>query len=166
MTCEHCGERDAVVHLTSVVEGAKKTVWLCEVCAETKGIQTPTAEAATPLGGFLSALWTAADQGEGPGEPVPGGRCPECQATFTDFRQTGRLGCGACWVTFESTLRVLLRRYHGSTTHLGRVPSAREGLGAADADRLVVLREQLRVAVESENFEMAADLRDQIRDLA
>lgn len=166
MTCEHCGEQDAVVHLTTVVEGVKQSVWLCEACAETRGIQSSAAQSSTPLGGFLSALWTGAEApGTGVDDPSPAGRCPDCDATFTDFRQTGRLGCPSCWVTFEPTLRILVRRYHGSTSHLGRQPAEREDAAAGDPARVAALREQLRVAVESENFEMAAELRDQLRDL-
>jgi protein arginine kinase activator len=163
MRCDNCGERDAVIHLTQVVEGEARTVGLCEECAAEKGIQTPGTAAETPLGGFLSALWKDAEPAA---ELVPVGRCEGCGATFADFRESGRLGCGECWRTFEPALRVLLRRYHGSTRHLGR----REAAGAAPdakagADLARDLREQLRVAVESENFELAAELRDRLKGL-
>lgn len=164
MKCENCGDREAVIHLTQVVEGEARTVGLCEECAADKGLQTQSAVAESPLGGFLAALWKGAEPGaEG---VATTGRCAGCGATFADFRETGRLGCADCWLTFEAPLRVLLRRYHGSTSHLGR----REA-GAGPPDRPSEelardLREQLRLAVESENFELAAELRDRLKELS
>ena len=75
----------------------------------------------------------------------------------------GRLGCPDCWRTFEPQLRELVRRLHGSTFHVGEryLPA-----GAADqngAEQLRLLRDQLRAAVEQENFELAAELRDRLR---
>src|ERR1051325_3908863 len=70
----------------------------------------------TPLGGFLTAL------GKG-GALVPtpsdGLRCPECGSTLRDFRDSGRLGCDQCYVSFDVHLRDLLRRLHGSSQHVG-----------------------------------------------
>ena len=94
-----------------------------------------------------------------------GDTCPRCGATFQDFRETGRLGCPDCYRTFEAPLRDLLRRLHGSTHHLGeryaRAASPQRGAGEQAAE----LREQLRLAVETENFELAAELRDRLRVL-
>ncbi len=89
--------------------------------------------------------------------------CARCGSSLKDFHETGRLGCPDCWRTFEIPLRDLLRRLHGSTHHLGEryaetvTPPAAGGINAAE------LREQLRLAVETENFELAAELRDRLR---
>ncbi|HWC72390.1 MAG TPA: UvrB/UvrC motif-containing protein, partial [Gemmatimonadales bacterium] len=105
------------------------------------------------------------------GALVPAGadavRCPECGSTLRDFRDTGRLGCDRCYVTFDGHLRDLLRRLHGSSQHVGERYEAPGDTGA-DADprsRLLELKAQLRRAVEGENFELAAELRDRIRVL-
>jgi protein arginine kinase activator len=165
MTCGECGNREAVVTLTQVVEGEARTVGLCEACAAEKGIQTAGSAEQTPLGGFLSALWKGAEPGAA-GEPAAAGMCSGCGATFADFRETGRLGCAQCYVTFEPALRVLLRRYHGSTHHHGRRQLPLEGEPReAGADLAAALKEQLRLAIETENFELAAELRDRLKDL-
>lgn len=165
MKCGHCGEREAVVHFTTVVEGEARMMGLCEVCAEEKGIPTQSAATATPLGGFLAALWKDALPAEQ--ELLPAGRCPGCGATFADFRESGRLGCGVCWSTFEPALRVLLRRYHGSTHHQGRrhAPPGRDPDRAQDQVRQE-LRAQLDRAIRAENFELAAELRDRLKEIA
>jgi protein arginine kinase activator len=82
-----------------------------------------------------------------------------------DFRTTGRLGCAHCYGTFERSLRELLRRVQGSAKHVGRryeppPPSVLEGTASVSE-----LRERLRRAVENEEFELAAVLRDQIKSV-
>ncbi len=163
MTCGECGKREAVVTLTQVVEGEARTVGLCEACAAEKGIQTSASVEQTPLGGFLSALWKGAESAEA-GQPAAG-RCPGCGATFADFRETGRLGCAACYRTFEPALRVLLRRYHGSTHHHGRRQHPPDGTSGSQEDLSQGLREQLQQAIAAENFELAAELRDRLKEL-
>jgi protein arginine kinase activator len=95
--------------------------------------------------------------------PRAGETCTRCGATFQDFRETGRLGCSDCYRTFEPALRDLLRRLHGSTHHLGERYAEREPAADVAREQAAELREQLRLAVETENFELAAELRDRLR---
>ncbi len=166
MLCDNCKERDAIINLTQVEHDSKVTLHLCEQCAQQKGVETGGAVLKTPLGNFLGAVV----KGGGAGALVPaagdGVRCPACGSTLRDFRDTGRLGCDQCYVAFMH-LRDLLRRLHGSSQHVGEryeIP----GAAGADGDprsRLLELKAQLRRAVEGENFELAAELRDRIRVL-
>ncbi|HEY6093146.1 MAG TPA: UvrB/UvrC motif-containing protein [Gemmatimonadales bacterium] len=164
MLCDNCKEREAIINLTQVEHDSKVTLHLCEQCAQQKGVETGGAVLKTPLGGFLTAL------GKG-GALVPtpsdGLRCPECGSTLRDFRDSGRLGCDQCYVSFDVHLRDLLRRLHGSSQHVGeRYEIPGEGANASDPRvRLLDLKAQLRRAVEGENFELAAELRDRIRVL-
>ena len=162
MRCDNCRERDAVINLTQVEHDSKVTLHLCEQCAQEKGIETGTTVLKSTLGTFLSAM------GKGTNLPVPAdtARCPSCGATLLDFRDSGRLGCAQCYQTFGDHLRDLLRRLHGSSQHVGERYVAPGVNGEASAaSELIELRDQLRRAVESENFERAAELRDQIRVL-
>ena len=84
-------------------------------------------------------------------------------ASLQDFRESGRLGCPECYRAFEVPLRELLRRLHGSTHHVGERYAEREGAVPDGRQRASELREQLRLAVETENFELAAELRDRLR---
>ena len=170
MLCDNCKERDAIINLTQVEHDSKVTLHLCEQCAQQKGVETGGAVMKTPLGGFLTAL----GKGGGGGALVPaiadGVRCPACGSTLRDFRDSGRLGCDQCYVSFDAHLRDLLRRLHGSSQHVGeRYAAPGEGDGGSDASdprsRLLDLKAQLRQAVEGENFELAAELRDRIRVL-
>jgi len=165
MSCEQCHEREAVIHLTQIVNEQVTTLHLCERCAADKGVESPGSVPKTPLGTFLAAMGQEIAT-ESPA-PRSGENCPRCGGTLQDFRESGRLGCPDCYRSFEAPLRDLLRRLHGSTHHVGErysekqisLPAALNRPHAAD------LREQLRLAVETENFELAAELRDRLRVL-
>jgi protein arginine kinase activator len=160
MICSQCQERDAVVHLTQIVDNAVTQVHLCEKCAAERGIETTTSVGPHPLGEFLQAVQQQAAQF--PGDAV---RCSYCGMSLRDFRASGRLGCARCYGAFEQSLRDLLRRVHGSCTHVGRgyVSAAAPAL-ERDAT-LAELRGRLADAIKGEEFELAATLRDQIRTL-
>jgi protein arginine kinase activator len=164
MVCEQCREREAVIHLTQIVNEQVTTLHLCERCAAEKGVESPSSVAKTPLGSFLAAMGKGLPE-QIPATPRAGDTCSRCGATLQDFRESGRLGCPECYRSFEPQLRELLRRLHGSTHHMGERYLDR---GAAPPDPrqdAAELREQLRVAVETENFELAAELRDRLRVL-
>ncbi|HEX9581333.1 MAG TPA: UvrB/UvrC motif-containing protein [Gemmatimonadales bacterium] len=163
MQCDQCGERPAAIHLTQIVNNAVTQAHLCETCAAEKGIQTSASVAKFPLSDFLASLGKGSgkvDEGAATAEP-----CSFCGATLTDFRETGRLGCSHCYVSFEAHVRDLLRRLHGSTQHVGEVYLPPGGRADQPGNRLGALRDQLRRAVEAENFELAAELRDRIKVL-
>jgi protein arginine kinase activator len=162
MPCEQCHERDAVIHLTQIVNEQVTTLHLCERCAAEKGVDSPGAAPKTPLGTFLAAM--GQELPEQTTAPRNGDACPRCGGSLQDFRESGRLGCSDCYRSFEVPLRDLLRRLHGSTLHMGERYAEGGGSRAALArPQAAELREQLRLAVETENFELAAELRDRLR---
>ena len=159
--CNNCGSGDAVVHLTQIVNNEMSTYHLCEKCAAAKGLETGGEPSGFPLTDFLAQM----------GEELPERAeeddltCSFCGLTFSDFRETGRLGCPHCYVTFESHLRGLLRRIHGGTQHHGKVYLPPDPTATEREKRLEGLRRRLDRAVSAEDFERAAELRDQIRAL-
>jgi len=164
MLCDNCKERDAIINLTQVEHDSKVTLHLCEQCAQQKGVETGGAVLKSPLGNFLGALGKGAALVPAAADGV---RCPACGSTLRDFRDSGRLGCDQCYVAFDGHLRDLLRRLHGSSQHVGeRYEMPGEAGGNSDPrSSLLELKAQLRRAVEGENFELAAELRDRIRVL-
>jgi protein arginine kinase activator len=159
MLCDQCKEREAVVHLTQIVENAVTQLHLCEKCAATKGIETTVTMPKHPLAGVLQA---AQQQSAQPADAV---RCAFCGTSQKDFRASGRLGCAYCYGAFAESLRDLLRRVHGNARHVGRRYLPPNPDAADKAGSLAMLRERLRQAVEREEFETAAGLRDEIRGL-
>lgn len=169
MLCDNCKERDAIINLTQVEHDSKVTLHLCEQCAQQKGVETGGAVLKSPLGNFLGAVVKSGSAGALVPAAGDGLRCPACGSTLRDFRDSGRLGCAECYVSFDAHLRDLLRRLHGSSQHVGEryeAPGTRpEDADADPRSRLLELKAQLRRAVEGENFELAAELRDRIRVL-
>ena len=159
MLCNVCGEREGVVQVTRMENNSVTLEHLCEKCAAARGIETTVAMEKHPLSDFLSNV-----QAQG-GANVDSTRCAFCSTTLREFRSSGRLGCMHCYGTFEQSLRELLRKIHGNSRHSGRryeppAPTLLEGTST-----LGELRERLRRAVETEQFELAASIRDKIKGL-
>jgi protein arginine kinase activator len=128
MSCEQCREREAVIHLTQIVNEQVTTLHLCERCAAEKGVESPGAVPKTPLGTFLAAM--GQELPEQTPAPKAGDTCARCGGSLQDFRESGRLGCSECYRSFEIPLRDLLRRLHGSTHHMGERYSEEAGSAA------------------------------------
>jgi protein arginine kinase activator len=160
MQCQLCGKRPAIVHFTEIVNNKKSEYHVCEKCAEERGYSVPLLKSKFSVGDLLAGM---VDQ-TGVGEEGKVGRvqCPRCGLVYSNFRETGRLGCSECYGTFRTQLRPLLRRIHGSTKHVGKSP-VKDSVRAALRREVQRLHEDLQRAIEREEFEAAASLRDQIR---
>ena len=157
MHCDACKKNEAVVHFTQIVEGKVIKVDLCEPCSKAKGVQDV---AGFSLADLLVGLGAAEDMKT----ESPGACCPVCGFTQADFKKTGRLGCSACWETFEAGLAPVLKAMHKGDRHIGKVPS-KAAHTLVVRDQIKELMEALDKAVHSEKYEEAAQIRDQIRGL-
>ena len=156
--CERCGKEPATVHIRRISEGEEKEIHLCRKCALEMGIEVgATGETVTvdPVSLLFQNLEEA-----GTTEAV----CPECGLRFSQFRETGRLGCPRCYAAFAEQLEPLLRRIHGATRHTGKKPKQESGK-QGQASLLRRLSEELERAVGREDYERAAELRDRIREV-
>lgn len=174
MICESCNQNLATVHLTEIVQKYKKETHLCEECARERGVPYKANFSVKEfLGGIAgpqpeqaasepAPAEAPAPRPEGAGEPL--GPCPSCGLTLADFRATGRLGCHHDYAHFRASLVPLLEKIHGTSQHTGRFPS-RMGQ-RIERDRLLEgYRKELQRAVQREDYERAAELRDKIRKL-
>ncbi len=157
MTCDNCGTAEAVIQLTQVENNEMRVLHLCESCAAERGLEGEGQPINAPLADFLAQI------GKGVGDEPSSGRCPSCGMTVAQLRQTGRLGCAVCYTHFDTHLRALLRRLHGGTQHVGKVVLPAEPDDQDRTTHLLSLRRSLQRAVEAEDFEHAASLRDQLR---
>ncbi len=159
MLCCICKERSASVHYTKIDGDKVQKVDLCEECSKTKGVNDPVG---FELADLLLGL------GSKEIEQSPGGselKCPRCGFTQADFKKAGRLGCSECYKTFAEGLEGLLKTMHKGTRHVGKVPEALRQTREL-SDRLKLLQKKLNKAVEDENFEQAAALRDEIKQMS
>ena len=162
MLCNICGKNQATVHLTEIIDEQMNELHLCEECARQKSVAM---EQQFGLSDLLAGM-VDFDKPSKETEPVASIKCPNCGLSYADFKKIGRLGCGTCYTAFSKYLGPLLKRIHGSTQHTGRSPlKATQGLKNKVGIDAQELRIRLQKAIESEAFEEAAKLRDQIKEI-
>ncbi len=157
IVCQLCNQAKATVHITDTVP-EKRERHLCEDCAEKEGViikQPPTTNEI--LQQFIKHKVAL-----GGGEDVT---CPKCGLTFHEFQMKGQLGCAHDYTAFKNLLLPLVKSAHeGAEQHIGKVPPTADETVQRQT-QLLRLRRELQEAVEQENYELAANLRDKIRVL-
>ncbi len=157
MVCQRCQEAKATVHITDTLP-EKREQHFCEDCAEKEGIISKQPHTTNEILQQFIKQKTGMEQGEGVA-------CPKCGMTFREFQLKGQLGCPNDYAAFEELLMPLIERAHeGGTQHLGKVPLTADGVTKKIAG-LVRLRRELQDAIDAENYEVAADVRDKIQNL-
>ena len=159
MKCESCNKKLATVHLTEIIENEKKERHFCEDCAQHVTNNFPKAPSPSDI------LTSLINQVSPEIREMSKTTCPVCGITYLEFRSQGRLGCPMDYNVFKKGLTPLIERMHGSSQHVGKVP-ANAGAEIIQKNELIQLRKELNEAVERENYEKAAELRDRIYELS
>lgn len=157
MQCDSCNSGEASIFLTHIVNGKMQKVNLCPACAKAKGVNDPTGFQLTDL---LMGIGSSSQVDSNPGLL----KCPVCGFTQTDLKKTARMGCSNCYEVFAEMLGPMLKSMHKGTHHKGKVP-ARVAEVRLRQQELRDLQESLDSAVDQEQYEKAAEIRDQIRKL-
>ena len=163
MQCQICQKKEATIHLTEISEGVRTEMHLCEHCAEDEGIAV---KSQISLNELLSSLLAAqpADS-ELFGDSTQQNSCPHCGFTLDQFRKEPVLGCPYDYEVFQKSLTPLIEKAHdGNTRHCGKVPSKTPADTRKEIE-LMRLRQQLETAVNNEDYETAAELRDKINQV-
>lgn len=170
--CEKCGA-EATVHDTRIDPGGGiRQVHLCERCAVKMGFATTDPSTLVELAGIgflpvsglkeMGQASTEPEHNEKPARRKSTLACHQCGMTWSEFSERGKLQCPGCYDAFQDQLGPLLERTHeGGTHHVGKTPKGidqDQGLGI----RLSHARKQLADALAAEQYEKAAELRDQI----
>jgi protein arginine kinase activator len=163
--CERC-HKPATVHMTEISGGKPHDVHLCDGCAQEAGyVQQTHIPINELLSQFLKTHAQVAD--------TPTTKCPDCGMSWQEFKDTGLLGCPKDYELFSNQLGgVIERAQNGGTHHTGKTMPTGPRVAAAEDDAVKLrqaelnrLRKELARAVESESYERAAQLRDQIKAL-
>lgn len=168
MVCQECGEKQATLHFTKIVNGEKNEFHFCESCAREKGDILPGTTNGFSIHNLLSGLLNfepgdAAGIGASSGmKPQTALRCEYCGLTYAQFSKIGRFGCKACYEHFSERLDPLFKRVHGNTFHIGKIPK-RTGGQIQIKREIENLKREMQYHISKEEFELAAQLRDQIR---
>lgn len=165
MICQECGQKPAALHFTKIINGEKTEFHICESCAREMGEILPGGANGFSIHNLLSGLLDFSHAAEGPTQAEQQKlRCEHCGLTYAQFSKLGRFGCSECYQQFAERLDPLLKRVHGNTKHIGKVPKRSGGI-IKDKRRMEQLRADMAKAIELEEFEEAAALRDQIKEL-
>lgn len=159
MLCQNCQQNTANVHLTQIKNNIKMDIYLCDKCAK----EMSNTEFITPFGfnDLINGLFGTQLKKQ---ETSPVLKCSKCGMDYNDFLKISRLGCSHCYETFKIKLDPVISRLHGNVEHHGKVP-ARVSSNIDVTKEVEKLKKQLAVAIEKEEYENAAKLRDRIRGL-
>lgn len=167
MLCQMCGQHPATTHIKTIVNGKLTQTHLCADCAKKQGYGNLFADWGSGFGSLLSGFMGSA----APARQVT--RCPGCGASFEDITRSGKIGCAECYHTFRGQLLPIIQRIHGTAQHKGKVPGS-SALRVTDTNNKIVAVEEtpleekkrlLKQAIEVQDFERAAVLRDEIKEL-
>ncbi|MDD2509555.1 MAG: UvrB/UvrC motif-containing protein [Syntrophomonas sp.] len=164
MYCEECKIRPATVHLAQMFNGQKIEVHLCEQCASQKGAIIFGTNNQLSISNLLGSFLGGDHSIQEAKSLVQNTSCPSCGIKLFDIRQTGKLGCAKCYMAFEQELGPSLRRIHGNRQHVGKIP-LRGGEKVLWRKQMESLKQRLQEAVAREEYEEAAEIRDQIKSL-
>lgn len=168
MLCEECGVREATIAMVVRAGGESTTRHLCPECMK----RVHQELLGKPIQDLLSGILSAISDGDESASPQEDIVCPQCGRSLHEFQRTGRLGCAGCYQAFREQLQPMLLRIHGRAQHAGFQPevAAEKAANAAAAaaavpDRKAELTRLMAQAVAVEDFETAAQLRDELRTL-
>ncbi|OQB24701.1 MAG: UvrB/uvrC motif protein [Firmicutes bacterium ADurb.Bin182] len=151
MLCESCKKNPATVHSVVIKNGQKREQYLCAECARQVGFKFDSFPA------LLGMLFGKEN------DIISAHKC-SCGTDMVQFYESGLLGCPNCYNEHrEELLGIIKRAQGGRTEHTGRIPSKRE---PKEPDIIARLKAELAQAVNNEEYERAAELRDQIKSLS
>ena len=168
MLCQNCKQNEATTHIRRVVNGAAEEFHLCAACAKEAGIgvQFAAPEFGIHLSDLFSGFLGSSLRVQGQSQPAPA-RCALCGSSLQEIIRSSRVGCGQCYETFSEQLQPTLQRIHGALKHTGKAPEADPAVTERKQRqaRVESLRGEIGEAVQAEDYEQAARLRDEIRTL-
>jgi protein arginine kinase activator len=162
--CDECKKNIATVFLTKMSGNEVSRVQLCDACAQKMEETTEAANLLAFLPQILSGLQTIDEQAV---EEVLGGQlvnCDECGTSFNDFQKMGFLGCARCYESFGEPLQRNIFEFQGSSEHVGKMPG-KVSDGARLRKKMMELERSLEHQISAEEYEAAAAVRDEIREL-
>lgn len=170
MLCEKCKKRTATVFYNENINGKTSSYSLCGECAAKLREKGEISEITSMIGSFADPFSDLHENLFGGffSSPKQKGLSSQkkctCGYTYFEISQKGKVGCPMCYTVFKEELAPMLRSIHGTTSHTGSVPSRHRAKRERN-ERLKVLKKQLHDAIQKEDYEQAAALRDEMRAL-
>jgi len=167
MICESCGQNDATIHITKITNGVKKEANLCHECASKNQnlnlVSDMDIMAPFAFPNILSGLMEYVNKSHKNNNDIEL-RCDNCNLLYKDFKESGLLGCSQCYDYFKTAILSVIKGVQGNLEHLGKIPK-RSGEELMQKKRVLQLREELQKAITLEEYEKAAEIRDEIKKI-
>lgn len=160
MLCDCCKKREAVVHVTKIINGRRTDIHLCSVCAQKEENLKGYSDFNIIDNDFFRKMAYPDYSDHSAEEP----RCASCGMTYSEFKRLGKFGCPDCYEVFKEEITPLMRRIHGHTKHVGKVPNRGTGVFRT-VNQIKRLRQHLQKLVREEKYEEAVTVRDEIHAL-
>ena len=165
MLCDKCKKNPVTVHMQQFIAGKKVEIRLCQECVFNFSVPDVPIELENMFKGFLEQMQTKmVHLNPQAASKIPRSVCKSCGMTGEELRTGGKLGCRECYSSFATEVSAILKNVQSSTRHTGKFPK-RTGKEILSIRRESDLRAKLSQAIAEENFELAAELRDEIRSL-
>lgn len=174
MLCERCKKNEANYYYRENVNGTEKAYHLCAECAaelektgEIKGMGNDSFFdgffGGSPMNSVFASLFapTAREKRSQLKEKT---KCTLCGASFEDLAREGKAGCPKCYEIFADELEHSIARIHGRTCHTGKEPQKYREKNETKR-KITALEAELKESIQTENYERAAELRDEIKAL-
>lgn len=167
MLCQHCNVKEATTHYTKMINGQKEETYLCAGCAHDLGYDRLMEEMTLGLGmGFGSMLGNFLSATSSVNTALAGvERCTGCGSSFNDIVSWGMVGCSECYNQFRDRLMPSIENLHGHAHHNGKVAKQATIKVKEDLSEKEKLERAMKAAIERQDFELAAQLRDKLRAL-
>lgn len=167
MLCEKCNKNTANVHFVKIINGVKQEMNICEKCAkDLDGVNFVADKSVDSPFYFQSLISGIMDYIGQTSKDTTDTQvtCSNCGMTYSEFKKNGLMGCSECYKEFNSTVVPVIKRVQGNVEHVGKVPN-KAGKGLVDRKNLMKLKEELQRCILEEEYERAAEIRDEIKAL-
>ena len=164
MLCQKCQKKEANYLMSQNIDGVEKRVALCSDCAKEEGYDQMAGSLFHDFGEDFFSFGGFQPFGSLISHAAKMLSCPTCGFTQQDVQQLGRVGCADCYDTFQDLLDPAIRRVQRGRVHQGKVP---KGVAAPQKEQnnIAKLEAQLQQCIKEENFEQAAKIRDELKQL-
>lgn len=164
MLCQKCGKYEATTHIKKVVNGEFMEMYLCSDCASKSGYGDVFSDFGFDLSNLFGSFFSQPKHALGAKEVE---RCAKCGTSFREIVKSGKIGCADCYEKFYDMLIPSIQRIHGKTQHNGKVFEEKVVKPAEESreEKIARLKNELLQAIEEQEFELAAQLRDEIKEL-
>lgn len=159
MLCEKCLKNEATTHVKNLINGEYSEYMLCDECSKNLGFSSLLSDINNEFSSFVDTMFSNA-------LPARSGatRCKKCGSTYNDILSSRKLGCSSCFDLYKDEIKDSILSIHGDVTHVGKVPK-NYYKKLENKKKVEKLKEELSLAVEKEEYEKAATLRDKIKEI-